>query len=199
MGAIRVKALTMGVAIGLIASMPVARGQEYPGVPEASLLVAAHSSVVPMSETGEWLNGAPAEIPAPADPASIRAPAISAALAENDVFINATRGGGDGLAMSRTALAALAAAEASAGESLSGGIFDTDNGIGGADVSGDGAMLASMPGTARNASAAASLAQFLLSLVEVLDGGRQPDMAPENAAPVSLAAHGGAINATEIE
>lgn len=189
----------MGVAIGLIASSPAARGQEYPGIPEASLLLAAHSSVVPMSETGEWLNAAPAEIPAPADPASIRAPAISAALAENDVFISASRGAGDGLAMSRTALAALAAAEASAGESLSGGTFDTDNDIGGADVSGDGAMLASMPGTARNGGAAASLAQFMLSLIDALDGGRQPDMAPENAAPVSLAAHDGAINATEIE
>jgi hypothetical protein len=187
----------LGAAIGLIAWSPVASADGDVLKPEDSLLLAAHSSVVPMSETGEWLNGPPPEIPAPADPASVRAPAISAALAENDVFIMVTGDTSSGLAVSRTAMAGLAEAEASVREVLSDGARITDNGISGADVSGSHAMMASIPASVRHGgSGSGVLGRMAAPFVDALD---TPEMAPENVPPVALVAHGDAINGIEFE
>ncbi len=205
MGVIRRAAWGTGAGIGLILSASALAGEMADlAAPEPTLVLAAHSSVVPLSQTEESLNGAPAVIPGPADPGSIKAPAITGAVAGNDVFIMVTGGQGDDLAVSETVLAALADAGALAGAALAAGPWTADNALAGADVSGAGAMPASIPGKDGHGRAASdSLARLAAALADAAGGEQTPGSVPENitgtAAPMALAAHGEAINASEIE
>ena len=202
MGASRRSAWVIAAGIGLILCVP-AWADEVAGMAaqEANLLVAAHSTVAPVSQTEESLNAAPAAIP---DQDSTKAPAIASALAENDVFIMVTGGQGAGLAVSETILTALADAEAMAGADMAAGPWIADNAMAGADVSGTEAMPASIPGSDRHGGAASDgLARLTAALSDAVYASEDaPDSAPENAAdtaPMALAAHGEAINASEIE